>query len=32
MRWEIRGRGEVTAIAIACMDQIDVQIEIQRER
>jgi len=31
MRGEIRGRGEVTALAVACTDQIDAQIEIQRE-
>jgi len=31
MRREIRGRGEVTALAVACTDQIDAQIEIQRE-
>ena len=30
MRGEIRGRGEVTALAVACTDQIDAQIEIQR--
>ena len=31
MRGEIRGRGEVTALAVACTDQTDAQIEIQRE-
>jgi len=31
MRGEIRGRGEVTTLAVACTDQIDAQIEIQRE-
>jgi len=31
MRGEIRGRGEVTALALACTDQIDAHIEIQRE-
>jgi len=25
------GRGEVTTLAVACTDQIDAQIEIQRE-
>ena len=30
MREEIRG-GEVTALDVACTDQIDAQIEIQRE-
>jgi len=30
MRGGIRGRGEVTALAVACTDQIDAQIEIQR--
>jgi len=32
MRGEIRGRGEVTALAVACTDQTDAHIEIQRER
>jgi len=37
MRWEIRGRGEVTAIAVACTDQIrrtdrDTETERQMER
>jgi len=31
MRWELRGRGQVTAFAVACTDQTDAQIEIQRE-
>jgi len=31
MRGEIRGRGEVTALDVACPDQTDAQIEIQRE-
>jgi len=31
MRGEIRGRGEVTALAVACTDQTDAQIEIQGE-
>jgi len=31
MRGEIRGRGEVTALAVACTDQTDAHIEIQRE-
>jgi len=31
MRGEIRGRGAVTALAVACTDQTDAQIEIQRE-
>jgi len=31
MRGEIRGRGEVTALTIACTDQTDAHIAIQRE-
>jgi len=31
MRGEIRGRGEVTALTIACTDQTDGHIAIQRE-
>ena len=31
LRGEIRGRGEVTALAVACTDQTDAQIEIQGE-
>jgi len=31
MRGKIRGRGEVIALGVACTDQTDTHIEIQRE-